>query len=490
MASIKSNKKLTSGSLWITVSETIRNAASLTVAILAARVLSPEDFGLMAIIFVVTAILEASTKTGFEKALVQKQSDPEPYLDVAFTWHLGRGVVLGAAMVALAPLLAHFYDEPILTPTVAACGLYLLFKGAKNTGEIFFTRDLDFKTVCLINVSRSALQLGVAIPAIFILQNVWALVIEFIAGALFAMVISYIAHPYRPKLEWDWPKAKELITFGKWIFGLSILVFLINKGDDLFISAYLGATALGFYYYAFEISNWPATKVTHVLSKVSFPTYSRLQDDPDELRQAFVNVMKTTLLITGPFSAAIFVVAPHLVFYVIGSDWSPIIPLVYLLVLAGMVRSFQALAGALFQACGRPDMDFKMNVPRLLAIGVLIWPMASWMGLAGVAIVIILALLVSLPLWFYGVKLLVGLTITEVLRENTLAAIATITLWLSLAAMDGLIYFSIPTWYGAVAAMLAGVATWAGLMYLIQLVSPWKFYDELQQLKKVLRSDD
>lgn len=489
MTSSDSHNALVSGSLWITASEVIKAISSLTVAIVAARVLDAQDFGLMGIIYIVISILEVSTKTGFERALIQKQKDPTPYLNVAFTWHIGRGVLLGILMLVLAPILAHFYEEPLLGPTVAACGLYLVFQGAKNTGEIFFSRDLDFKVVCAINAARSLLKLAVAIPAIFIFQNVWALVIEFVAGGFLTMVISYVAHSYRPRLEWDWPKAKELIQFGKWIFGLSILGFIMNQGDDLFISTYMGATALGFYYYAFEISNWPATKITHVLSKVSFPTYSRLQDEPRRLREAFLNVMKSSLLLTGPVSVAIFLLVPHLVYYVIGSDWAPIIPVVQVLVIAGLTRSFQALAGALFQACGRPDLDFKMNVPRALALAVLIWPMTAWAGLEGAASVVIVALLVSLPIWFYGVFHLVDVTFWDVLQTNTLSIITSAVLWICLSAMDGLIYFRLPTWYGAIASIAAGLTTWALLMYLIERVSPWKLYAEMARLKSALQRD-
>ena len=486
MPSIESNRKLVTGSFWISVSEGFTAIASLATAIIAARVLAPEDFGLMGIIFLVLAILEAFTRTGFERALIQKQDDPTPYLNVAFTWHLGRGVLLAVAMFLAAPFVAAFYDEPILAPTLAFAGLYVLFIGAKNPGEIFFTRDLNFKVVCAINVARSLLKLFVAIPAIFLLQNVWALAIEFVVGALAALVISYVAHPFRPRLEWDWPRAKELIKFGKWIFGLTILGFFMNKGDDLFLSKYMGAVALGLYYYAFEISNWPATKVTHVLSRVSFPTYSRLQDHPEELRRAFTNVMRATLLITGPLSVAIFVLAPYLVTFVIGPQWQPIVPLIQILVIAGMVRSFQALGGALFQACGNPGLDFKMNLPRAAVLLLTIWPLTAHFGLAGACLSVVLALAVSLPVWFYGVRTYSGLRLRDVFRENILAFITSAVLFCTLAGLDAYLFAALPTWYGALATVVGGLALWAGLMYLIGRVSPWKLYREVLNLKAVL----
>jgi O-antigen/teichoic acid export membrane protein len=198
-------------------------------------------------------------------------------------------------------------------------------------------------------------------------------------------------------------------------------------------------------------------------------------------------VMKGTLLLTGPMSVAIFVLCPYLVIFVIGPKWAPIVPLVQILVIAGMIRSFQALAGALFQACGNPGLDFKMNLPRAIVLLATIWPLTAHFGLRGAGMAVVLALLVSLPIWFYGVRKYAHLKAFEVIRLNALAMISTAVLFITLSGMDALLFARLPTWYGAVLVVLTGVTLWALVMYLIQQVSPWKLFEEVKALRVLIQ---
>lgn len=484
MNQTSAGKTLLGGSLWITISEVVGGIAALASSIIAARILAPEDFGLMGIVFLTISILESLSKTGFEAALIQRDGNVNDLLNVAWTWHVGRGVLLGALIVAASPLLAHWYGEPMLFPLLATCSSFIVLKGMQNIGIVFFSRELDFKKLFLINAIRALLTLGISIPALFIMRNVWALVVGLLAGALVELVISFIAHPYRPRLEWNWTKAKSLIRFGKWVTGLSITTFISTEGDDIFVSKYLGATPLGFYRLAYDISNWPATKVTHVISKVSFPTYSRLQHDKDALRAAFIGVMRTTLLISSSVTILIWFLVPYLVDLIIGQKWAEIIPLVRILVVAGLVRSVAALGGALFQAANRPDLDFKMNLPRMLIILGLIWPFSAQWGLIGACFVVLLAISSTLVVWTVGLKRIAGLGMGDVLRTNALALVSSAVLTLTLY----LLQFALgPGWPGFVLTLLGGLGIWMGVMWALGKVTPLDFFAEIRKLKTTLK---
>ncbi|MFU8806751.1 MAG: polysaccharide biosynthesis C-terminal domain-containing protein, partial [Bradymonadaceae bacterium] len=202
--------------------------------------------------------------------------------------------------------------------------------------------------------------------------------------------------------------------------------------------------------------------------------------------RAFVEVMKTTMLITAPLSVAIWHWSPYLVTYVIGDKWERILPLIQILVVAGLLRSFNALAGALFQACNRPDLDFKMNLSRLLVMAALLWPFATWWGLEGVSLVIVLAVLSTLPVWFFGVAHLLNLGPIEVLRSNLLTAISATVLATCLTLANRTIYTTMPGGGGAVLAMLGGLAIWIGLMAILHVLTPFKIFAEINNLRKAL----
>ncbi|MEL6185859.1 MAG: oligosaccharide flippase family protein, partial [Myxococcota bacterium] len=324
-------KVLLGGSFYTGLAEAVAIVSGLATSLVAARVLSPRDFGLMATATLALSVLDHFSQSGFDAALVQRQDDVESYLDVAWTWQLLRGLVITLLLFAVALPMSRFYGEAVLLPLVMASALSSTIAGAANVGRIFFARKLDFRTLFFINAAQAGLKLAVFLPAVLILRNVWALVVGHLGGALLSLAISYIAHPYRPKLAFDRGKLRELLRFGKWVTMFAWIGFFITKGDDIFVSKYIGVAALGFYQLAYDISNLPTTKVTHVIGRIGLPIYARLVHDRELLRATFLKVMRATLLASALVSTAIYIAVPDIIAYVLGSKWAPVIPLVRIL---------------------------------------------------------------------------------------------------------------------------------------------------------------
>jgi O-antigen/teichoic acid export membrane protein len=452
-------RAMASGSAWITLSEVFKSVTGFIAVTLAARYVPPSEFGLMGIVFLVIAILESFSQSGFDQALIQRQDDVEGFLNVAWTWQLLRGVALAALVALLAVPLASWYEEPQLVELMLAAALSLVLFGLRNVAEILFSRELNFRKLFGINVATALIHLCVSIPAILLLANVWSLMIGHVAGALATCVISFVAHSYRPKLAWDRAKLGQLVKFGKWVTGMSILSFISTRGDDLFLSKFLGKTSLGYYQMAYNLSNLPTIKITHVISRVSFPTYAKLQHEPERLRELFIKVCQATLLLSGTLSVGIWYLVPEIVAFIIGPRWEAVIVLVKILVIAGFIRSFAGIAGALFQACGRPDLDFKMNLGRALLMIALIWPAAAWRGLEGACYVVLLGLLSCLPVWFVGVKRIVHLSIGQVLW-HTRAAWLNLVLLAASFELTASVITTASIW-GAVGRLLAALVVWS-----------------------------
>ncbi|MCA9628646.1 MAG: lipopolysaccharide biosynthesis protein [Myxococcales bacterium] len=480
------DRVLVSGSFWTSVGEVSGALADLVTSIVAARVLELRDFGLFGAAMLVLAILDQFSQTGFESALVQKSDDPKSFLNVTFTWHLLRGLLMSGILLVAAPLVSRWYDEPALFSLLLCLSLAPLINGIRNVGTVYFTRQLDFRTIFLIKISQTLLRLVVFLPAVLYFRNVWALVISQLMGAIVGVVISYVAHPYRPRLEWDREKLRELVAYGKWLTGLAWLIFVITQGDDIFVSKYLGIVALGVYQYAYKLSNTPATAITHVVGGIAMPMYSRLQDAPEERKAAFIKVMRLTLFLAGPVSVFIYFAVPDVVAFVIGEKWAPAIPLVRILVLGGVVRSFAALAGPVFAATGRPDFDFKMNLPRFFCIVIGLYPAARFGGLEGVSWLVLAAIMCCLPTWFYGLKRLIGITPREVLKHNVLAILGSLLLAGSYYAVRKPI--GSETVWSAAVGTLAWVGAWLAALWLLGRLTPWDMVGELQRLRATLKN--
>jgi O-antigen/teichoic acid export membrane protein len=327
--------------------------------------------------------------------LIQNKEDIKSYLDAAWTILILRGFILFAILYFIAPYTAIFFKVPEAKPIIQVIGFSMLLQAFTNIGVIYFQKELEFNKEFKYQFAGTLVDFIVAISAVLILRNVWALVFGLLAGNAARCFVSYLIHPYRPHLSFDLYKAKELFGFGKWILGSSILIFLITQGDNIFVGKLLGATALGFYQIAYRISNMPATEITHVISRVIFPAYSKLQDNIPKLREAYLKVLQLTAFLSIPIAGLIFVLAPDFTRILLGEKWMPMVPAMEVLVFAGLVRSIAATTGPIFQATGKPKIDTKWQIVRLFVIAVLIYPFTMKWGILGTSIVVFLSIFIS-----------------------------------------------------------------------------------------------
>jgi len=367
--------------------------------IVLARVLSPNDFGLFGIALLGLSALNTFSQTGFQAALVQKKGDIKPYLDTAWTVQVIRGFVLAGILFGIAPYVASFFGEPMAAPLLRVLGLSAVFQGLTNIGVVYFQKELEFHKRFIYMFSGTLADLGVAIPAALILRNAWALVLGLLAGNFVRMAVSYLIHPYRPKVWLDSPKVKELSTFGKWILGSSAIIFLATQGDDIFLGKILGATALGLYQMAFRFSNLVATEITHVTSQVTFSVYSKLQDKPPKLREAFLQTVDVVMSLSLPLAGGILVLASDFVWLFLGKAWVQIIPALQILTISGLIRSITATSGPLYKAIGRPNIGFWTNVVRLGTMAIAIYPLTKSYNMNGTALAVVIGIASAIPIW-------------------------------------------------------------------------------------------
>lgn len=394
------SQRVVRGGIWVFALRITDRLFRLARTIVLARLLAPTDFGLFGIALLAMSALETFSQTGFNQALIQKKEDTKPYLDTAWTVQAIRGLALALILFAIAPYVAAFFETPAAKPILQVIGLSVLFQGFVNIGVVYFQKELEFHKQFAYMFSGTLVDVAVAISAAFLLRSVWALVFGLLAGNLARMLISYFIHPYRPRPRFEGAKARELYTFGRWVFGSSILVFLAAQGDDVFLGKALGATALGLYQVAFRFSNLMATEITHVISQVTFPAYSKLQDNIPKLRQGFLRTVEATASLSLPLTAGIFILAPDFVHLFLGEKWMPMAPALRILSISGLIRSIAATGGPLFRAVGRPNVDFWMNLGRVGIMIAAIYPLTKAFGMNGTAITVVLGISATIPMWW------------------------------------------------------------------------------------------
>jgi len=411
------SQRVVRGGFWVFLLRITERAFSLIRLVILARILSPNDFGLMGIALLTMATLDTFSQTGFQQALIQKKKDIKSYLDSTWTVLILRGFILFAILYFIAPYAATFFNVPEAKPIIQIIGFAVLLQAFTNIGAIYFQKELEFNKQFIYQLSGTLADFIVAISAALILRSVWALVLGLLAGNFTRFVVSYLIHPYRPHLNKDLGKAKELFGFGKWILGSSILIFLLTQGDDIFVGKLLGATALGFYQMAYRISNMPATELTHVISQVSFPAYSKLQDDIPRLKEAYLRILQITAFLSFPIAGLIFVLAPDFTKIFLGEKWMPAVSAMQILAFWGVIRSIGATIGPLFQSVGRPDINTKLQVVKLVLLGTLIYPLTLQWNILGTSLAVVLNALIANPIADYFVIKTIKCSITEFVKK-------------------------------------------------------------------------
>jgi len=382
------SQRVAKGGFWVFFLRIVNRGVSLVRLIILARILSPSDFGLLGIALLTMSTLETFSQTGFQQALIQKKEDISSYLDASWTALILRGFILFVMLYFIAPYAAIFFDTPEAKPIIQVIGFSMLFGAFTNIGVIYFRKELEFNKEFVYQFTGTLADFIVAISAVFILRNVWALVLGMLAGNIVRCLMSYLIHPYRPRLNFNLEKIKELFGFGKWILGSSILVFLLTQGDDIFVGKLLGTTALGFYQMAYKISNMPATEYSHLIATVTFPAYSKLQDNLSKLKKAFLKVLQLTAFLSIPIAGGIFILAPVFTKIFLGIKWMPMVPAMQVLALYGMLRAIGATTGVIFMAVGKPEIRTKIQSAQLVLLAILIYPLTMRWGILGASMAV------------------------------------------------------------------------------------------------------
>lgn len=466
--------------IWRMATKVSSRGSQMLMLIILARLLEPRHFGLMGIALLVLGGMRRFTQIGLNAALIQQQRDNvDDYLDTTWCLEIARGLLIFGVLYLMAPYLALFFGEPEATRPIQVIGLGPLFYGLRNPGVVYFKKHLAFHKDFLYRASGGIGQLVIGVTYALYSPTVWALVFAFLARDSIQLVLSYFLHPYRPWLSIDVAAAKELIHYGKWITGSSVIHFLYSEGDDAFVGWYLSATALGFYQYAYRMADTPSTEVSEVISQVMFPTYSKLQEDPAQLREALLQTTRFTAFVTFPMAFGIALVAPSFVPSILGPDWNPMIPVLQILAIYGLVHAITRNFGSLWKALDRPDLTAKVPLIGLIPIAILIWPMTAQWGIVGTGLAVVLvSVFPLLPINVYITARLVDCPTRSIYREYTYPFVASGSMFATLWYARG--FFDVAPLFEFIALVPAGAIVYVTVALMLERQFNWGIEDNLR----------
>jgi len=406
-------KKAIQGGFWLIGVQALTMLMGLVGTTIFARLLDPKDFGLLGIAVIFIAGIDALSQMGVQDVLIQKKNLCNEHLDAGWTLEIIRGIILFCVMFVTAPYISIFFNEPQSQTIIRAMTFGFLLISFKNTGIILFRKDLEFKKQFLYLSSPQIFGLLIGIIAVFILRNVWALVIASLAGNIIQLSFSFFLHPYRPSFSFNLTNFKELFKFGKWLFVYGILFFLTSRADNILVGKMLGITALGFYAYSFNLTEKIIVKTAKVFSGVTFPVFSKIQDNISKVSNGLLRTLDLISFSILLLALCIFIFVPDFVTLFIGDKWMPIIPVVRILCVSMVFQTIKQTTH--FLALGRPDISFKLEVVRTIFMFISIIILTNYFGIKGTAIGVLIGSISSTLLWLHYTSRLLNINYNTIL---------------------------------------------------------------------------
>jgi O-antigen/teichoic acid export membrane protein len=347
-----------------------------------ARILSPDDFGLLAIAVTVIGFLLGITDFGMLPALVQHPTLDRRNYNAAWTVNVVRAGTVAVFIFLLAPIIAGIFKEMRATPILQVLAIRPIFDAAASIRVADLMRELRFQSLAMVKLTEGLVNTIIAVVLSFYF-GVWGLVFGALGGAAAYLIMSYVVAPHSPRLLFDFEAARPLIRFGRWIFVSGLVTVCGGIVLNIVISRQLGAVQLGLYFLAARLAFLPAEVAAKVAGYVAFPIFARLQSDPGQAVRAFRVMLTGMSAVLTPFCLLILVLAPTMVNHILGPRWAGTAPVIQILVLASLIGVMGEATVPIFKGLGQPHRVTVIEAVQSLLVVVLVWNLAGRYGLVG-----------------------------------------------------------------------------------------------------------
>jgi O-antigen/teichoic acid export membrane protein len=406
---------LRNGAFWMIALRWAIRLTGLVSTVILARLLSPRDFGIVAMAMIVVGTLEIFNQTGQVLVLIRLENPTKAHYNSAWTVSFLIGLFIAVVILLIAPFTVAYFHEPRVIPVMQCLAFRALVGGIENVGTIDFRRDLNFNRFFAYNVYPKLIAFVVTISAAIAWRNYWALVAGILTGEAARVVLSYTMHPHRPRFTLA--EVSGIWSFSIWTFIRTIGGFLHTQIDQIAVGGISGSAAMGRYAVASDVAASPSREINEPMLSVLYPVMSRLQHDKAALRDVFLRTLGWSAIICISTSVGVAMVAEDMSNLVLGPKWAGIGPLMSWLSIGAGIIGLSSGAYPLFDALGLPHIGARMIWIRLLILGAVVVPVAFLTrSLMDVAIVRAIASAVFIPGLYFAVSRLTGISFGDYIR--------------------------------------------------------------------------
>ena len=359
--------------MWSALENVTRMGVTFVVSIILARLLSPEEYGLIGILTIFIAIFNAIVDSGFTNALIRKQDASDTDYSTVFYTNLVLSVVLAATLYCCARPIADFFERPELVSLTQVMSSVVVINALAIVQRARTTKTIDFKTQTKITFISSIGSGVIGVTMAYMGYGVWALVGQQISNQLLTTLLFWIYNKWTPKFVFSWVSFKEMWAFGSKLLASGLIDTVWKEIYQVIIGKCYSPATLGQYTRAKQFADLCSSNLTAVVQRVSYPVLSSIQDDRVRLKGAYQRVIKTTMLPTFVLMLGMAACAKSMIYVLIGEQWLECVPMLQIICTYGMLYPLHALNLNMLQVQGRSDLFLKLEIiKKIIAIGPLL----------------------------------------------------------------------------------------------------------------------
>ena len=433
----------TKGLFWSSVERFSNQGVQFVFSIILARLLSPSDYGIIAMVTIFFAVAQSFVDSGFSNALVRKTDRVEEDLSTCFYFNIGVGIIAYIVLFLIAPLVANFYNQPILSPIIRITGLGVILNSLCVVQQALFTIKIDFKSQAKITLSATVISGIVGIILAYQGYGIWALVWQGVASSIVRMGLLWLMSKWRPRTGFSKSSFNYLFGYGSKLLASGLLDTIYNNIYPIVIGKFYNPAQLGNYSRALGWAQLPSANITSILQRVTFPVLSTIQDDTLRLQNSYRRLLKLSAFIVFPLMMGLAAMASPLIRVILTAKWDGCVLYLQILCFALMLYPIHAINLNLLQVKGRSDIFLRLEIIKKI-IGVIILIITIPLGITAMCLGMVFSSIICLIIntyytnRFIDIGLLTQLKDLKIILINSLVMGGGIYLLTSFIDIEGL----------------------------------------------------
>lgn len=470
-------KQAINGVIWSSIERFSVQGIQFLIMIVMARLLSPNDYGLVGMLTVFIAIAQTLIDSGFSQALIRKQNRTETDNSTAFYFNIIVGICIYLIFYLSAPIIAWFYDAPELTAIMRVISLGIIFNSLAIVQRAILTIKIDFKTQAKASLISAILSGITGITMAYKGLGVWSIIAQQLVNLGLSTILLWIFAGWFPQGKFSKNSFRELFTFGSKLLASGLLNTLYNNIYLIIIGKLFTASKLGYYTRAQQFSDFPSTNLTGILQRVTYPILCKIQDDKDKLAQAYRKFLRISAFIIFPLMVGLSAVAEPFILLLLKEQWHFTAIILQIICFSAMWYPIHAINLNLLQVKGRSDLFLRLEVIKKI-LGTVILIISIPLGLIGMCYGLITSSLIALTINTYYTGKLINVGFIRQMKDLAPTLVLVLTMW-------SIIYFGIlPLSENNIIKLASGIII--GTIYYIGVAWIFKF-PELKELLSILK---